>query len=296
MFNYYRFGDLYLQQGEAVDDVSTAYALPSIVEIPDGYWFYRGPGTIPLGPQKVSLRRTLVAGIRNSCVNWGDVFRDLRALDGTQARLWRRWYDNKHTEFMDAVFEGVNSSRGMQNVDSLPVDLRFQLKNRVWKSEPYGSYNNTDTDFQPDPARENETVFPPPGNLLIYNPGNVEVTDITIDITNFLGSGASFDDIVVQNITSGYDALGFQWSGILNEGPGSSRRLRVRTRESFVAIQDSSGTTGAWSAITLSGVARPDRLLVLHPGMNTINITANVIAAGGPPGASVELSYYGAYA
>lgn len=300
MFFYRNFGSYYFQQGLPTDDVSSPQVLPSVVSVPDGYFYYRGEGPVPFGPQQISIRRTITGNYKHSCtVLWADVQRELRALVGTKNRLWRQWLDDpRKYEFIDAVFSGFSAVRGLESPHSLPVDLKFQLLEPRWHGLPYGEYNSG-VDFQFDPARETQITLPSDSDITLHNPGNVEVQDLKVDVLNEGGSDRSYTDIQVFNTTVPFDHHGFTWGGTLPDGTVFNNNLVFRNREASISKAIDNVVSGAWGDLTLLGTARPDRILILYPGDNTIHIESVGTNTGGTPDptmVTIRFSYYGAHA
>lgn len=297
MYYYWRFGQFFFQQGQPADDVSSPQVMPSVVSVPDGYYYYRGVGPVPFLPQRVSFRRIIAGDYQRSCEeNWANAQRDLQALVGTRSRLFRKWYDNPNQyEFINAVFEGFSAVRGTEVPNTLAVDLKFQLLEPRWHGLPYGTYNDG-TDYQFDESRITLQAFPGGADIFLVNPGNVEVPDLRIDCLNNPGSGITYTNLQFLNTTKLGDHHGFSWTGPFNPPTIVPHHFIFKNREASVSASDDGGpAVGVWSGVTLLGTARPDRMLILYPGTNTIHVSASATGLGTPSLITIEFSYYGAH-
>lgn len=288
MFQYEAFSNLQLPMGNPTDDIGMPGVEPVLIKIPNGYYDIRGSQPVPFEPHTVRIRRVFSA---KNCKNpdWANIFRVWRAAQGTEGRLWRRWFDNRRREYALAELTKVEAVHTLIVPNTLPVDFEFTLKQDRWYGQAYGEYWETDSAYAPPPV-ENPSIFDfPSGTQTIYQEGTVENTDIWIRVVVPFGSSASYDDIRIRNITPGYDIHGFQYNGVVND-PGE---LNVYTR--YTEVISPSGL-GAWSAIDLIGPSRPDKLFWLHPGDNVISTTATVLDSPGAIQPYVQFNFYGAHA
>lgn len=187
MFTYTRFGNVYIPNGNNSEDVGTGGVNSSIVRTTDSYFDFRGNSLPAPRPFTIPVSRVLTG---QDIIEFADPFRELRALEGSKARLWRTWLDTEAQEWRTATLLKIDSTRDMEDGDTLPIVMRYEVAGLTWNGAPWGKYaypatsnDLYDPDFVADERRDNVFSLPSISPIVVTNEGNAIVREAIIDIS-----------------------------------------------------------------------------------------------------------------
>ena len=286
MFTYTRFGTVYLPNGNNSEDVGTGGVNSGIVRTTDGFFDFRGTAPAPPRPFAIAVARMLTG---QDVIEFGDVYRELRAQEGTKARLWRTWLDNEAQEWRTATLLKIDSNRDMEDGDTLPVTMRYEVAGLTWNGAPWGKYaypatsnDLFDPEFVADSRRANVFNISASPTVTAVNAGNAMVREVVVDIAVSLVT-TPMTKFQIRNINAGN--AGFELDIPITAG----QTVRVDTGKKTVKRIL---PTAADYYYTFDQLGANELWLPLMPGANGLSVSLPSFVGT----AEMVVSYYDASA
>lgn len=305
MYYITRFGtyNFLTRGGNPVDTVASGGSYPSTVRTPDGWYDFRHDSRAPRDLTTITTRKLIYAP---NCVSAAaDVYRELRALRGTRARLFRTWKDTplrqEWTWARLEDFDGVEEIRAGSSQLFTVTDIAFTQISPYWYGQGWGATDYTEVPFY---EGQELTASQAAADALIsvgalgtttktiHNRGNRDVLDVRVDLINLSISATNYT-VRVRNITDTDKSHGWIYDATSGSGNpiGSGAYVRVHGGRR-TALEYAAGPTVTNTFAEFTRVGANEQWLALYPGDNTIEVQT---AGAGAIDLDVQLSYHDAW-
>lgn len=271
-----RFGATLLPFVNPTPDVGTGPSRENVLELPDGSLYNMAGARAARAKTVIPLQATLL-GTKAAL---DSAYDDLRALRGTQAKLWRRRADNS-LQWCLAVMMSIQARPDYRIPHKLDIDISFLMLSPHWYGLRHdGGWYLDDGEYFDDglalDSTETTTLDSSPKTITLPNDGNRELTNVLATIT--AGSAA---------IT----ALTIEISGLVDLEYSNT----VAAGQSLVidagARSVLNNGVDAYADLALGSGHATGKWLELEPGDNDLVVTLT----GGSTDSTITFEYYDAW-
>ncbi len=274
------FGTVALPTNNEVQEISPSPALEASVNTVSGGFDRFGTAVAPQQwPQPISTQGVIYD--EDTSVTRA-AFDRLKALVGSRALLWRESLDNGTQHYTHARLVAVPTTRQIDQWESQPVTMNFELWTSWRGATVYGapwfldSGIYLDTGYFLDVVATTTTLASSPGTATFTNGGNMVVTDPVITVT--AGSAA----ITALSIRVG--AAHLTYAGTV--GAGTALVIDAG------AWSVKKGGVNAWSQFAFGTAHAFGGMFEFAPGANAVVVTFT----GGSTNSTIAADYKDAWA
>jgi len=271
-YRYERFIDLAFPPHDPVHPLTTGESPRTLFPLASGGVYD------PLGDEQAPRRDTPIS-IQCSIVDedpasFEATMRAWRAKRGKRGKLYRRWEDSQHVEWVYADLRSINGDRGVNNDHNQALQLNFVMQSPCWNGPHHGGGWTLDDGFFLDEGYlldESDTYDLEADDLtfipLTYG-GDATVTNMTLLIYNPLfGIGPGGIDITNLTIKIGPDNPFVVESSWIYDGviaPGDTLGISVGSRRvelngvghyNDFHLVDAEQHVDAWARLTPTGAS-----------------------------------------